>query len=368
MRVRIEHLTAFTYGQPAAASFNEVRLTPRNDEHQNLLDFTLQTDPPARTTAYRDHFGTLVHAFNVTAPHRALSVVGSSVVVIYPRPKPPREPPGAATLDALEDPVLRDAQAEWLHRSPRASGGEHLYAFAQHVRRVVSAQTVVDLVYGVAAEVHGRFAYSPGTSYVSSTVDDLLERGTGVCQDFAHLTIATLRDLGVPARYVSGYFYAGPAEAVRLDEPLAVESHAWVEALIPGWGWLEVDPTNDCPADERHVTVAVGRDYADVAPVRGTRRGGSGAVMTVRVTMVAPSAEVARRVAPLAVLGPAGAVASSRSGHRVPAGVPRRVPVSVTAEHAAALGQVGAPEAADVLATGPAQGYDDGRAAQQQQQ
>ena len=113
--------------------------------------------------------------------------------------------------------MLRDSEAEWLHESPLASGGDHLSTFAQHVRQVVRPGSVAELVLGVNHEVNGRFSYSPGSSYVSSTVDDLLERGTGVCQDFAHLMIATLRDLGVPARYVSGYFYAGPPGEIELD-------------------------------------------------------------------------------------------------------------------------------------------------------
>jgi len=316
MRVRIEHRTTFDYAVPASASFNEVRLTPRNDEKQNLIEFHLVTEPAARAISYRDHFGTLVHVFDVRRPHERLSVTGRSTVVTYPRRWPGDS---AGDLAALDDPVLRDAQAEWLHPSPLASGGDHLYTFAHHVRRVVHPTSVVELVLGVSREVHGRFRYASGTSYVSSTVDDLLERGTGVCQDFAHLAIATLRDLGVPARYVSGYFYAGVGEPLP-DVPLAVESHAWVEAFIPGSGWLEVDPTNDCPADERHVTVAVGRDYADVAPLRGVLRGGGGARLSVAVTMVAPSEDASGRLPLLPpVVGPAGALAAVRASGARPA-------------------------------------------------
>lgn len=285
MRVRIRHDTRFVYTQPARASFNELRLVPRSDETQNLLSFALLLDPPARTTSYRDHFGTLVHAFNLWGPHGELRVVADSAVVTYPRPELPAE---AGELAALADPLLRDRQAEWLHPSAAASGGDHLASFAEHVRRVVQPTSVLGLVRGVGEEVHRRFTYARGSSYVSSTVDDLLERGSGVCQDFAHLAIATLRELGVPARYVSGYFYAGslpPAPEV----PLEVESHAWVEAFVPGWGWVGMDPTNACTPDERHVTVAVGRDYADVAPVRGVLHGGSGSRLEVAVTMVTPS-------------------------------------------------------------------------------
>lgn len=314
MRVRIEHTTRFRYSQPARSSFNEVRLAPRSDEHQNLLSFVLQVRPAVRATSYRDHFGTLVHAFNLLPAHEHLEIASRSTVVTYPRRVPPDD---VGDLAALEDPRLRDERSEWLQSSALAAGGDHLYAFAQHVRRVVRATSVLGLLRGVSAEVHRRFTYVQGTSYVSSTVDDLLERGTGVCQDFAHLTIATLRDLGVPSRYVSGYFYAGGPGEPELDMPLAVESHAWVEGLVPGHGWVQVDPTNDCLADERHVLVAIGRDYADVAPLRGVLQGGGGQTMEVSVTMTAPSADVGQGVAVPGESGPS----LSGQGRRRPAPV-----------------------------------------------
>jgi len=285
----IRHRTHFEYPVPARASFNELRLSPRNDEQQNLISFRLIIDPPARTTSYRDHFGTLVHALNVWAPHDHLTITSESAVITYPRPTlPAKNDPKAGDLAALDDPALIDTQAEWLHGSALASGGDPLTTFAQHVRQVTRPQSVLGLIEGVNNEVHHRFTYTTGSSYVSSTVDDLLRRGTGVCQDFAHLAIATLRDLGVPARYVSGYFYAGLGEP-EPDTALKVESHAWIEAFIPGHGWVAMDPTNACPADERHVTVAIGRDYTDVAPVRGTLLGGDGQILDVAVTMVSPS-------------------------------------------------------------------------------
>lgn len=293
MRVRIRHTTTFRYDVPATGSFNELRITPRNDERQNLLSFRLTLSPKARTTEYRDHFGTVVHAFNVWPPHDVLSIVGDSVVVSAPRAE---VPPDAGDLAALDDATFRDRHAEWLYPSPLASGGDPLLTFAQHVRGVVQPACVVGLVLGAASEVHRRFTYATGETYVTSTVDDLLEHGSGVCQDFAHLLIASLRDLGVPARYVSGYFFADPSP--QPDVVIDVESHAWVEAFVPDFGWVEVDPTNDCLADERHVVVAVGRDYGDVAPLRGLHAGGGASALDVSVTMVAPSKPVPEELAP----------------------------------------------------------------------
>lgn len=283
MRLSIRHSTRFVYTEPATASFNEVRLAPRNDEHQNVLSFELSTDPAASVTSYVDHYGTLVHAFNIWPEHTSLTVTGISAVVTYPRIEPLSVP---GDLQQLREYAVVDRQAEWLHPSPLASGGDPLASFADHVHGVVQADSAYDLVRGVCDEVHRRFPYTSGTSFVSSTVDDLLERGTGVCQDFAHLAIATLRRLGVPARYVSGYFHASTEP--EPDQVLDLESHAWIQAMVPGFGWLEFDPTNNCLADERHVIVAVGRDYADVAPLRGVLTGGGGQRLEVSVTMVTP--------------------------------------------------------------------------------
>jgi transglutaminase-like putative cysteine protease len=166
VRVTIRHTTTFTYPEPARASFNELRLTPRNDERQNLLSFALTTDPKARNTSYRDHFGTLVYAFNVNAPHDHLTIVGESRVLTHPRPPLPSDhDPAAGSLEALDDPALRDEQAEWLHPSPLASGGEPLSTFSHHVRQVVAPTSVLALVRGVAHEVRSRFTYVTGTSY-----------------------------------------------------------------------------------------------------------------------------------------------------------------------------------------------------------
>lgn len=225
----------------------------------------------------------VMHALNVWPPHGSLTVTGESTVVTYPRPQ---LSPGAGDLAALRDPLLVERHAEWLHPSALAGGGDPLAAFADHVGRVADAGSVAELVRGVCDEVHQRFPYTSGTSFVSLTVDDLLERGTGACQDFAHLAIASLRRLGVSARSVSGYFHAS-AEPAQ-DQVLDLQSHAWIEALIPGVGWVEMDPTNNFAADERPVGVAVGRDYADVAPLRGVLTGGGGQRLEVSVTMVSP--------------------------------------------------------------------------------
>jgi len=298
VRLRIRHTTRFRYAKPARASFNQVRLTPRHDETQNLLSFSLLVSPQARLTRHHDHFGTLVHTFNIHPAHHELVIVGESEVVSGPRRQPTGTEEGteegtvAGGIDALAEPAFVDAYAEWLHPSPYTSDAEALPAFSAQARAAGEAYgqpgSVRDLVEGVCRHVRGYFTYAPGSTYVHTTVAEALERRRGVCQDYVHVAVGTLRALGVPARYVSGYFYNRRGEP-HPDVPVEVQSHAWLEAFVPGFGWWEYDPTNGCPADERHVVVAVGRDYGDVAPVSGVLQGGGGQRLQVTVEMVVPS-------------------------------------------------------------------------------
>jgi transglutaminase-like putative cysteine protease len=141
-------------------------------------------------------------------------------------------------------------------------------------------EDVTDYTNRIVASVHAQFAYEPGTTKVQSTADEILSAGAGVCQDFAHLTIGVLRLAGIPSRYVSGYL--APASDDNVESVGAQASHAWLEAQLPGAGWTGFDPTNGCQVDQRHIRVAVGRDYSDVPPMRGVYRSSGGSqVMTV---------------------------------------------------------------------------------------
>lgn len=285
LRLRIRHTTQFDYDEIAVSSFNQVRLTPRHSAVQNLLNFTLLTAPAAPLSTHYDHFGTMVYTFAVQPPHRQLMIVSESEVLTGVRAQPA---PDTANIDALADADLIDLNAEWLMHSPKAHNGPELMQFVTGAEYSRESTSVVQLIERICDHVHGSLSYQPGTTYVHTTVAEVLQRRTGVCQDYVHVTVASLRSLGVPARYVSGYFYAGDPSVVS-EEPVEVQSHAWVEAFVPGFGWWEFDPTNNCPADERHVVVAVGRDYGDVPPVSGVLQGGAGQRMSVRVEMVVDS-------------------------------------------------------------------------------
>ncbi|MFN7995838.1 MAG: transglutaminase family protein [Bryobacteraceae bacterium] len=282
-RYSLFHVTDFTYDGPVSESYNEVRLRPRQDEWQTCLSFRLTTDPAAKSSSHVDAYGNSVHRFNVLQEHRHLRITAESVVLVQEPPPLPDDGIPLAELaghaEALEEfwdllhptvyvPHLSTVR-ELSHDAERESGG-----------------SVAGFVRAAAALVHGRFKYEKGATHVQSSIEDVLQTGAGVCQDFAHLFLGMARMRGLPARYVSGYLMpkstaepgASPAEVIG-----GQASHAWVEVYLPGEGWFGMDPTMGQPVDLRHVRVAYGRDYGDVAPVRGIYKGHAGQRLSVDV-------------------------------------------------------------------------------------
>ncbi|MEY3019652.1 MAG: Protein-glutamine gamma-glutamyltransferase, partial [Actinomycetota bacterium] len=280
MRLDIRYVTRFTYGGPVVESQNELRACPANDEHQHLVHYQVTTTPASRVSSYLDYWGTRVDTFGVRAMHRALEVVAFATVETLERTWPEHEVP----LATLGEVAWRDLHLEHLRPSPHVAWGGGVEAFARDL--AVGAGDVLELVTAVDAGVGG-LAYHRGRTSVGVPVEEVLEQRAGVCQDFAHLMIAALRVLGVPARYVSGYFFtsddATGAEVV--GEEVEVETHAWVEAAVPGVGWLALDPTNRLPVGPRHVAIGRGRDYDDVAPMRGVFSGAVDHELEVSVSM-----------------------------------------------------------------------------------
>jgi transglutaminase-like putative cysteine protease len=293
MRLDIRYVTRFDYGAPVVESQNELRACPASDAHQQVVHYRVSTTPPARVASHVDYWGTRVDTFGVAAPHGRLEVVAAATVETSERPAPPRD----VSLDALTDAAWRDVHLEYLQRSPHVAWGEAVVARA----RTATADAVdVRAIIEAVEEAVGALAYRRGRTEVGVEVEAVLAAGEGVCQDFAHLAIAMLRVVGVPARYVSGYFYTvdDSTGAVGDSDDVEVETHAWVEAAVPGFGWWAIDPTNRRPVGERHVTIGRGRDYDDVAPLRGVFNGAPEHELTVNVSM--------RRLA-LAPLGTPGA-------------------------------------------------------------
>ncbi len=263
-RLRIRHTTRYAYDAPVEASYNEARITPLSTPSQVTIDARVVTSPPTTPFRYWDYWGALVDAFDLHEPHDTLEVTGTSLVATNVAVGVAREEAGWVSL---AEPAVLDDLCELLAPSAYVPASAELAAVAAEVRS--RAPSPVQAAEDIAGIVHDRLAYEPGTTVVTTEAGEAWAAGRGVCQDFAHVCIGILRAAGIPARYVSGYLHptvdAPPGDTVR------GESHAWVEAWT-GW-WQPLDPTTAATVGERHVIVARGRDYRDVAPLRGIYTG-----------------------------------------------------------------------------------------------
>lgn len=271
-RLRVVHTTGYRYATAVTQSYNEARLTPRSDDRQNLMVARLETIPATRSYRYTDYWGTEVNSFDLHAPHTELKVIAASVVETTTQPTPEEE----ATWADVRSPQSLDRYGEYLEFAEYVPKNKELAAIARGLRKGLSpAETVL----AVSRWVHETLTYQRGTTGVHSSAVDAWQAGEGVCQDYAHLSLAMLRAVGVPARYVSGYLHTKADAAV--GETVVGESHAWIEAWTGGW-W-GYDPTNDIPIAHRHVWVATGRDYGDVSPLKGIYSGGAATAIDVTV-------------------------------------------------------------------------------------
>jgi transglutaminase-like putative cysteine protease len=280
MTFSISYRATYRYDGPVSDEHDVLRLTPQTGETQRVHAFELAIEPAARLFRHRDYFGTEAVSINIAEPHDGLKIAADARVATRPAPEPPDAEP-----EALEDEAYRRAGGEFLLPWSTVGRAEELAGLIEAVRRPRPLETLIALTETIPA----RFAYRRGATYVGSTIDDLLEGGAGVCQDFAHLALAILRRLGIAGRYVSGYLFVpnGNADGNASAE---VDTHAWVEALLPdgdgGPRWVGIDPTNAKLAGADHVKIGHGRNYADVPPLRGVYRGQARAEHEVKVRMV----------------------------------------------------------------------------------
>jgi len=277
-RVSILHVTDFEYDGIVSESHNEVRLRPRDDTRQSCLSFRLSTRPASGGSVHQDYFGNWVHRFNVLPPHRTLRVEAASIVMIHPAP-PLAEDPTLWQLDEQRADVAEEF-FEFLapsHYVPHPPALDELLGAAEDA----GGGTVAGFARAATRLIQERFRYEKGATHVHSSADQVLSTGAGVCQDFTHLLLAIARVRGIPGRYVSGYLLPDANTGDEVSGGLA--SHAWAEILVPGEGWLGLDPTQGDAAGERHIRLAYGRDYGDVPPVRGTFRGHAGQRLSVDV-------------------------------------------------------------------------------------
>jgi transglutaminase-like putative cysteine protease len=282
-RYRLVHVTQFHYDGVVSESHNVVRLRPRDDEWQTCLSFKLQTEPPSRASSYVDHWGNWVHSFSVQGEHRVLRIETRSLVHVEPPPAVPEQSLTLSEIDGMHDDL--DEHFDYLAPSSYVPHPAGLSAFIEDAERA-SSGTLVGFGQALAALIHERFRYEKGATHVQSTVLDALATGAGVCQDFTHVMLAAVRMRGIPGRYVSGYLMpmaAASQEHGTEDVGGGQASHAWMEMLVPGFGWIGLDPTIGQAIGPRHVRVAYGRDYGDVAPVRGVYKGHAGQQLFVDV-------------------------------------------------------------------------------------
>lgn len=267
MLLRIDHETRLTYSAPVHESVFELRMGPRSDEDQTLLGYRVRTTPHAPATIYRDGFGNRVELLNLLGPCREVLVQTTSIVR-------PHRRPGTARLASVKFPAgpPEDLEAmEWLRPSPLA---DHCPALEDFVASLPAprgnlASTLEDLL----GAVRRRLKYEKKVTTAQTPLSEALMLGRGVCQDFAHLFLGVCRRLGLPARYASGY----------VNQPGEIATHAWCQIWGDGAGWVDVDPTFGRFVGDDHVVIALGRDYGDVPPNRGTWKGLAEEAITVTV-------------------------------------------------------------------------------------
>jgi len=267
-RIKTEHITQFTYSDLAFASYNEVRVVPQSNSRQTRLEAKLATVPHAAQYTYWDYFGTQVVAFNIDQGHLDLQITSSSLV----ETQPPDPLPGGSWSD-IE--AARDSFWEYLMPTRRTVPDEELAELALELR----AESPTETIENVMAWVHDRLEYVPGVTGVQTSAVEAASAGRGVCQDFAHLSLALLRAAGIPSRYVSGYLH--PKTDAEIGAEVSGESHACIDAWSGSW-WA-FDPTNAIDVGVRHAMVARGRDYSDVSPVKGVYAGNADNSMSVEV-------------------------------------------------------------------------------------
>jgi transglutaminase-like putative cysteine protease len=292
-RYRIEHETRYVHARGVATSQHVAYLTPRTLPRQCVRWHELVIEPaPASCVQRIDYFGNAVDQFTILTPYDELRVVGRSVVEVIAS-EPPIALDAGAPWEAVRKELCYERGApyedssEFSYPSPYAATDPELAAFARE--SFAPQRPLVAAAVHLMHRIHEEFIFDPGSTTIATPVTRVLANRRGVCQDFAHLQIGCLRSLGLAARYVSGYLLTEPPPG----QPRLVgadASHAWLSVWCPQLGWVDLDPTNDVLPGERHVTLAWGRDYGDVSPLRGVVLGGRDHTLRVGVSVM-PAAE-----------------------------------------------------------------------------
>ncbi|MCW2999397.1 MAG: transglutaminase family protein [Solirubrobacterales bacterium] len=287
MNFSIRYLTEYRYDSPVTDNLNALRVRPATTSTQRTDDFHVRTDPESRISRHTDYFGTEVIEFGIPKPHDHLTIDVRARVVTSEPPEPPDAP-----WDALTAAAYEEAGGEFL----LPTGDEPPEELLADLHAQVRASSPLATLRLLCELIPDRFRYDQNATYVGSTVEDLLRGGGGVCQDFVHLALVLLRRQGIAARYVSGYLWASREDGG--GDSMEVNTHAWLEALMPNTGgrgepsWVGADPTNRRLAGETHVKVGHGRRYSDVPPIKGVYRGPARTKLdaSVQMTCLDPAA------------------------------------------------------------------------------
>lgn len=282
MILEVTHITAYTYGHPAAEAYCEVRLTPPNLPGQTVLSHSIEIDPVTNVSDYVDYFGNRVQFFSLPYRHKKLVVTNRAVI----------ETQDVGQPDAALGLSVEEARQIFSSALPE------IFAYLQATETVTLGQQAVPWVRKylrgdvtlregltrLNEAIHESFEYKKGSTTNATTLKELWRSGRGVCQDLAHVGLSVLRTAGLPARYVCGYIDAGgPAGSRRPGLTGALATHAWIEVLLPGLNWVAFDPTNRKWCNDQYVAVSFGRDFRDATPLRGTFKGSGGQSMKVKV-------------------------------------------------------------------------------------
>ncbi|HZZ37093.1 MAG TPA: transglutaminase family protein [Caulobacteraceae bacterium] len=282
MLLEVRHVTQYHYAEPVRESVMELWMQPQKLVTQRLVSFELEVEPPAQMFSYADNFGNAVYHFDVPHSHERLTIVARSAVETQtPDPLPDHLDRGE--WDRLRSDFVRGENFDFLRPHGFAVPTPALKAFVRK-RKIddLAHNDPLSAVHDLNNAISEAFEYETGVTDAESPIDHALKEGRGVCQDFAHIMIAICRSWGVPARYVSGYLFTNRNTGDRSDPDA---THAWVEVFLPSLRWVGFDPTNNCLAGERHVAVAIGRDYADVPPSRGVYKGEAESQLAVGVSV-----------------------------------------------------------------------------------
>jgi len=284
-RLRVVHRTTYQYSDAVATSHHDAHLSPRELDHQRTFSHDVVITPqPAAWRRRFDYFGNRALHFSLSEPHRALEVVATSVVELG-RPRQldlDLTPPWEVVRDRLRGDRRRDVldAYQMTFASPHVKLVDGLLEYA--APSFPSGRPLLSAARDLTRRIHADFVYDPRATDVSTPIEAVLEARRGVCQDFAHVMLGCLRALGLAGRYVSGYLLTRPPPGrPRLQG--ADASHAWVAVWVPELGWIDFDPTNDLIPTDEHVTIAFGRDFSDVTPIRGVILGGGAHTVHVAV-------------------------------------------------------------------------------------